>query len=109
MSTLNKLASSLVVDKDNILGFIVGNQLPKKPKTQLEKRYDAFTGIYLDWVDANETIGTGIMEGLCLVGYYYKDLLENTDEALVREKQDALSNALDYFEGLLGNSFRLVN
>jgi hypothetical protein len=76
-----------------------------KPKNQTEKRFKAFSELVLPWIKDNTEIGSGTLEAICLVTHFHEELInsENKEEVTLK-----LSEALDYFENLMGNTFSLL-
>ncbi len=107
-SNYTAILPSLVENKQDLYQHIFDSYTKEKRNTNLLKRYFAFVDIVYDWVEEKVTIGQAILEGICLVGHYHKALVENTLDADRKQKEVELSEALDYFQNLLGHSFRLI-
>jgi hypothetical protein len=76
-----------------------------KPTTQIDKRIKAFTNLVLDWLEGSVAIGLGTMQAICLVIHFHhqKQLTQN-----VKQIEPKLSEALDYFENMMGHTFKLI-
>lgn len=107
-SNYTAILPSLVENKQELYQHIFDSYSNQKRSTNLLKRYFAFVDIVYDWVEEQAPIGQAILEGICLVGHYHKTLFEIEQEKDKKQKEQELTEALDYFQGLLGNSFRLI-
>lgn len=91
--------------------YYVRDVLLSKPKTATDKRYKAFNDLVLGWIKQNIEIGTATEQGICLVTHFHEESLTNNPQNHITQTQVNeinLNVALDYFESLMGNTFRLI-
>lgn len=82
-----------------------------KPKTDTEKRYNAFCKLVNEWIEEDVFIGSKNQEAICLVTHFhelYRGQLSGKPTEEFFDAESDMKSALNYFEAMMGNTFRLV-
>lgn len=86
----------------------IANNSNTKSKNNTLKRFQTLGDLIWTWQKDKLFIGTYVIEAICLASHFHKELLQVIDTDKEKQALEELTKVLDYFEQLLGNTFKLA-